>query len=183
MFYDKGFLFARLLLPVSFIITGFILFVSLEGCNSQNTSVAAKVNREMNDDDQRRVAVDVGIVVTNMEASLSFYQDLLGLRVVAEVRTSLIGAGTMVQLEHGESLIKLIEMDDPPSAEPVRGIAATFGHRYITLMVPDIAPYVSRFGNVGIPVVMPLTVLGNGAKIMMIEDPDGNIVEFVQEPV
>ena len=28
---------------------------------------------------------------------------------------------------------------------------------------------------------MALTELGNGAKIMMVEDPDGNIIEFVQE--
>ena len=32
----------------------------------------------------QRIAIDVGIVVTDMERSLSFYRDLLGLPVIAE---------------------------------------------------------------------------------------------------
>ena len=28
---------------------------------------------------------------------------------------------------------------------------------------------------------MPITTLGHGAKIAMVEDPDGNVIEFVQE--
>ena len=62
-----------------------------------------------------RIAVDVGVIVTDMERSLGFYRDLLALPVVAEVTTSLIGKGRMVQLRHGASLIKLVEMDAAPS--------------------------------------------------------------------
>ncbi|NEZ56392.1 hypothetical protein DXZ20_12050 [Leptolyngbyaceae cyanobacterium CCMR0081] len=61
-----------------------------------------------------RIGVDIGIVVAKLERSLSFYRDLLGMLVVAEVTTSLIGKGRMVQLQHGESLIKLVELHPPP---------------------------------------------------------------------
>ena len=61
-----------------------------------------------------RIAIDVGILVTDIEQALSFYRDLIGLQVVGEVTTSLIGKGRLVQLKHGQSLIKLLQMDKTP---------------------------------------------------------------------
>ena len=130
-----------------------------------------------------RIAVDVGVVVSDMDRALMFYRDLLGLSVVAEVRTSLIGKGTMVQVQHGASIIKLLQMDTPPDVGIHDGIAAVVGYRYITLMVSDIQQYVTVLQeNNEVTVSLPLTELGNGAKIFMVHDPDGNIVEFVEEP-
>lgn len=34
-----------------------------------------------------------------------------------------------------------------------------------------------------VSIKIPVTELGNGAKIFIVEDPDGNIVEFVQEAI
>ena len=147
----------------------------------QGTEAAGVTDSVLPQDSRLRIALDVGIVVEDMDTSLAFYNDLLGLPVVAEVRTSLIGAGTMVQLQHGESLVKLLQMDTPPSSRSAKGIVSAYGHRYITLMVEDIDPFVSSTNKVELPIVMPLTELGNGAKIMMVEDPDGNVVEFVEE--
>ena len=69
-----------------------------------------------------RIAIDVGIVVADMARSLGFYRDLLGLPVVAEVETSLIGKGRMTQVTHGDSLIKLVELDEAPSRQGLTGI-------------------------------------------------------------
>ena len=131
--------------------------------------------------DTVRTAVDVGIVVSDMQQALSFYQDVLGLPVVAEVNTSLIGKGRMVQLAHGTSLIKLVEFEEAPDGVVSEGIGKEFGYRYITLMVPDITPILDTIQMAELPIVLPATELGNGAVIAMVEDPDGNIVEFVQE--
>lgn len=128
-----------------------------------------------------RIAVDVGVVVADMDQSLGFYQDLLGLPVIADITTSLIGKGRMVQLKHGESLIKLVQMEAPPNTQPPAGITSAFGYRYITLMVTNIAAIHQKIQANDIPVFLPLTELGNGAQILMVEDPAGNIVEFVQE--
>ncbi len=128
-----------------------------------------------------RIAVDVGVVVADMEQSLGFYRDLMGLPVVAEVNTSLIGKGRMVQLRHGASLIKLVEMEEAPAGRSETGIATTFGYRYITLLVTDIEAVVAKIEQGEVPITLPVTELGNGAVIVMVEDPDGNIVEFVQE--
>ena len=128
-----------------------------------------------------RIAIDVGVVVADMEQSLAFYRDLLGLPVVAEVTTSLIGKGRMVQLKHGASLIKLVQMEEPPSQQSPAGLTSAFGHRYITLMVTDLDAVMAKIEQGAVPIALPLTELGNGARIVMVEDPEGNIVEFVQE--
>ena len=128
-----------------------------------------------------RVAIDVGVVVADMERSLHFYRDLIGLPVIAEVTTSLIGKGRMVQLKHGESLIKLLEMDEVPSARSLKGISKAIGYRYVTLLVSNLEEIATKLERAGVAIALPITQLGNGAKIFMVEDPDGNIVEFVRE--
>jgi glyoxylase I family protein len=120
-------------------------------------------------------------MVADMDRSLGFYRDRLGLSIVGESRTSLIGAGRRVQLQYGPSRIKLVEMDYPPSAQGPLGIPAALGYRYITLLVADIHAVMQRMERNDVPITIPTTRLGNDAQIAMIQDPDGNIVEFVQE--
>lgn len=127
-----------------------------------------------------RIAIDIGIVVDNLETSLQFYRDRLGLNIVGELNTSLIGTGKMVQLQHGASLIKLVEFTQTPGA-PAKGIASSRGLRYLTLMVTTIHNIAARLEQAAVSTVIPLTELANGAAILMVEDPDGNVVEFVQE--
>lgn len=154
----------------------------LAACNPQPPATASESDLPQDAPaPSARIAVDVGVVVADMERALGFYRDLLGLPVVAEVTTSLIGTGQMVQLAHGTSLIKLVQMDDPPSEHTPTGIPTVFGYRYITLMVVDIGAVMAKIEQGQVPVALPLTALGNGAQIVMVEDPDGNIVEFVQE--
>ena len=125
--------------------------------------------------------IDVGVVVANMERSLGFYHGLIGLPIVAELTTSLIGKGRMVQLKHGESLIKLIEMDKTLTAKGPADIAGAVGYRYITLLVAEIEPIMATLKQHDVPISLPVTRLETGSTIAMVQDPDGNIVEFVQE--
>ena len=128
-----------------------------------------------------RIAIDVGIIVTNMERSLRFYHDLIGLTIVAEITTTLIGKGRMVQLKHGKSLIKLVELENVPSRQGSPDIGMGLGYRYITLLVFSINKIMTKLGQETVAIVVPVTQLNNGATIAMVTDPDGNIVEFVQE--
>ena len=161
---------------------GVTLCCVLSACNTEMPAPASGADApQAAPTPSARIAVDVGVVVADMERSLGFYRDLLGLPIVAEVTTSLIGKGRMVQLAHGTSLIKLVEMDEAPSGGTSKGIPAVFGYRYITLLVADIEPFMTKIEQAEIPITLPLTELGNGAMIVMVEDPDGNIVEFVQE--
>ena len=161
---------------------GGLLFGILAACNTETPATASSEDApQAAEAPSARIAVDVGVVVTDMGQSLGFYRDLLGLPVVAEVTTSLIGKGRMVQVQHGTSLIKLVEMEAVPSERSPAGIATAFGYRYITLLVTDIDAIMTKIEQAEVPIALPLTELGNGARIVMVEDPDGNIVEFVQE--
>lgn len=128
-----------------------------------------------------RIAVDIGIVVADLERSLHFYRDLIGLPAIAELPTALVGKGRMVQLRHGASLIKLVELDKPPSHDRSPGISAAFGYRYITLLVTDIETILQKLAAANVAIALPLARLPNGTQVAMVADPDGNIVEFVRE--
>ena len=167
---------------VSRYAVGVLLLFMVAACNTEASAPASgSVDPQATPASPPRIAVDVGVIVADMEQALGFYRDLLGLPVVAEVTTSLIGKGQMVQLAHGASLIKLVQMEEAPPGGTPTGITTTFGYRYITLMVTDIEAIMTKIEQAEVPIALPLTELGNGAKIVMVEDPEGNIVEFVQE--
>ena len=131
----------------------------------------------------RRIAIDVGVVVADLDRSLHFYRDLLDLSVIAELTTSLIGTGRMVQLQHGQSLIKLVELNERPLEQSPIGIPTTLGYRYITLLVADLTAIMTKMAQAHVTITLPVTQLQHGTTIAMVSDPDGNIVEFVQEGV
>lgn len=162
-----------------------LLILLILGCRQNARTDQAKISPQtpISEDEisSARIAVDVGVLVADMEKSLGFYRDLIGLSFVTEINTTLIGTGRMVQLKHGESLIKLVEMDQKPSLPSPEEISSALGYRYITLMVPEMDSIKAKIEQASVEVKLPLTELGNGAKILMVKDPDGNIVEFVQE--
>jgi catechol 2,3-dioxygenase-like lactoylglutathione lyase family enzyme len=76
-----------------------------------------------------RNAIDVGLLVGDIEASLAFYVGVLGLPKVQEMQVSF---GTLHRLAFGESFVKLIDPSSmPPRGEP--GLHGALGLRYITL--------------------------------------------------
>lgn len=129
-----------------------------------------------------RTAVDVGILVSDMERMLAFYHGVLELPIVAKGQTSLIGKGDLVALEYGNSRIKLIHLENQPEQKNGRGLTVQNGIRYLTLIVPNIEAQIANLKANQAPIPIDITMLGNGAQIAMVEDPEGNIVEFVQEP-
>ena len=151
----------------------------IECCEQEIIEAALQLVRSS--DKTVRTAIDVGLVVSDLERSLGFYCDLIGLPVVATLTTSLIGRGRMVQLNHGSSRIKLVELDENPAESSPIGISKALGYRYITLLVADLEEVMGRLDKNKTPIVVPMTQHPSGTRITMVEDPDGNIVEFVQE--
>lgn len=60
-----------------------------------------EVDKKELDSSSIRIAVDVGVVVSDMEESLAFYRDLIGLPFITEINSELNGVGRMAQLKHG----------------------------------------------------------------------------------
>lgn len=121
-------------------------------------------------------AVDIGVIVSDIERSLAFYCELLGLEKVQEVP---LWFGTMHRLAFGESFIKLVDPKKVPPAAPL-GLHDVLGFRYITFQVANIDALCDELAAAGVTFAVEKNEFMPGVTIAMVNDPDGNIVEFVQ---
>ena len=123
-------------------------------------------------------SIDLGIVVRDIDAALAFYRDTLGLEAVGD---NAMPGGHMHRLLCGTSMIKLVLLEKVPEASaPPGGIPGASGYRYWTISVDDCATAEAACREGGYRVVIPTRELRPGTTICMVEDPDGNWVEFLQ---
>lgn len=128
----------------------------------------------------RKDSIDLGIVITDSERSLGFYRDVLGLDHVADTPMPAPMRGTMHRLMCGTSMIKLIKLDEVPSAAAAPGgLVGGTGYRYFTMTVSNIADTTRACRDAGATVVIDNTELLPGLMVTMVEDPDGNWVELI----
>jgi len=124
-------------------------------------------------------SIDLGIVVRDAATALAFYRDTLGFEAAGESPMP-GGGGTMYRLMCGTSMIKLVHHEtDPPAAAPRGGIAGAFGYRYWTISVSNLDELAKAVGDAGYRVVVPPREIRPGTSIAIVEDPDGNWVEFL----
>ena len=121
-------------------------------------------------------SLDLGIIVSDIKASLKFYKDLLGLEFVG---ITPLGFGTMHRLRFGSSDFKLV---DPKTVPPkgAAGMDKQLGFRYVTFAVKNLSEICAELRKKGIEFTEPEREVRPGVRIAMVKDPDGNIVEFVE---
>ncbi|HEY4343159.1 MAG TPA: VOC family protein [Parvibaculum sp.] len=126
-------------------------------------------------------AIDLGIVTTNGPAMLAFYRDVLGFRHEGDVAMEASGIKVMHRLWFGNSLIKLVvPMREPKAAAAPGGIPGATGYRYWTMTIDNLDRVLSDIGAAGHKIVRPRTEIRPGIAIAIVEDPDGNWVEFLE---
>ncbi len=126
----------------------------------------------------RKDSIDLGMVIRNGEAMVAFYRDVLGF--TEEPQTPFPMGGVMHRLRCGTSLIKLVEPSDTPAAQPPGGaIADATGLRYWTMTVSNLTEIVAECEAAGRKLMVPITEVRPGVTIAIVDDPDGNLVEFV----
>jgi catechol 2,3-dioxygenase-like lactoylglutathione lyase family enzyme len=128
-------------------------------------------------------AIDLGIVTTNGEAMLTFYRDVLGFKHEGDIAMENVGIKVMHRLWFGKSLIKLVvPVKDPGVPAAPGGIQGGTGYRYWTMTIHNLDEVLSAVQAAGQKIVRPRTEVRPGVVIGMVEDPDGNWVEFIQAP-
>ena len=125
-------------------------------------------------------AIDLGIVIKESERSLAFYVGLLGLKHVGDMPMPIGGGGTMHRLQCGDTVIKLVNLTTTPPPATPGGIAGGLGFRYLTLNVANLDEILTECAAADVNVVVPASEIRPGLRIGMVEDPDGNWVEFVE---
>ena len=121
-------------------------------------------------------SLDVGILVSDIEKALGFYQGVLGLEKVQEMP---VPFGTMHRMAFGDSFVKLV---DPKKVPPpgVDGLTNALGFRYLTFQVSNIDEICAACEAAGIAFEFPKQELMPGVTIAMVKDPDNNTIEFVE---
>lgn len=125
-------------------------------------------------------ALDVGLVVSDVDASIDFYCGTLGLQRGSSL--SIPGNRTLHDVHVGDSLLKLQELHDGAPGPGPLGITAQVGVRYITITVAEIDRVVERLETAGCSFALPLNMTPRGMRMAMLHDPDGNIVELMEAP-
>jgi catechol 2,3-dioxygenase-like lactoylglutathione lyase family enzyme len=121
-------------------------------------------------------AVDIGMIVRDIKASLAFYEGLLGLKKIQELP---LWFGTMHRLAFGDSFVKLVDPKEVPPPGPL-GLTSALGFRYLTFPVGNIDEICADCERAGVPFDVEKNEFMPGVTIAMVRDPDGNVVEFVQ---
>jgi len=121
-------------------------------------------------------SLDLGILVRDINASLHFYQTLLGLDFVGETP---VWFGKIYRLRFGTSDFKLVEPHTVPPKGPV-GLETQLGFRYVTFVIENLSALYTELRQKGIEFTLEETEIRPGVRIAMVKDPDGNIVEFVE---
>ncbi|GAB4330354.1 MAG: hypothetical protein Kow0010_15290 [Dehalococcoidia bacterium] len=124
-------------------------------------------------------SIDLGIVVNDGDAALKFYRDTLGFEHV-QSNPMPGGGGTMHRLMCGTSMIKVVVPEAALETHaPPGGIMAATGYRYWTISVSNLDELAAACADAGYRVVVKPREIRPGVSIAIIEDPEGNWVEFL----
>lgn len=133
-----------------------------------------------------------GIVVSDMERSLKFYRDLLGLKVVKDFIEkgkyidSILGLSgvqlRMVKLIADDgSMIELLHYPSHPNRPPLKTEIFDLGCSHIAFTVDSIDKEYERLMEKGVTFNCPPYVSPDGyAKVTFCHDPDGTSIELVE---
>jgi catechol 2,3-dioxygenase-like lactoylglutathione lyase family enzyme len=133
-----------------------------------------------------------GIVVSNMDTSLPFYRDLLGLEVwwdqieegpTTEAVTGVAGARMhTVKLRAPDGVsIELLQYLNTPKPVPPLSNANDVGCNHVALRVANLDAFYEKAKSAGIRFnTAPIVAAGGKAKVTYCRDPEGVYLELVE---
>jgi len=132
-----------------------------------------------------------GVTVSDMDEALGFYRDTLGMETDAELSfaseefSKFVGVENadvdIVFLDAGGFAVELLEYNHPPGGDANEGVSNNdVGAAHLCLEVDDIDEvYDDLSGETEF--INPPQTLENGAQVAYMYDPDGNVVELLEE--
>jgi catechol 2,3-dioxygenase-like lactoylglutathione lyase family enzyme len=134
----------------------------------------------------------IGIVVSDLERSLRFYRDLLGMNIVRRMEESgefidkllgLVNADVTtvkLSLDLNPTLIELLHFNSHRIEQSEKKIFTT-GLSHIAFTVPDVDLLYQRLSGAGIIFNAPPQLSPDRrARVAYCKDPDGTYIELVQ---
>lgn len=133
-----------------------------------------------------------GIVVRDMERSLEFYRDFLGLKEVKDFReegeyidkiSGLSGVKVwMIKLAADDgTMVELLKYMSHPQKAPDNPKLCAIGCSHVAFTVDDVDGEYTRLSEKGVRFNSPPAVSPDGyAKVAFCQDPDGVFIELVE---
>jgi len=151
------------------------------------------------DDNFAGTTIDLGVVVSDIDKSVAFYTQAVGLKEVPGFQATGQFTGDAGLTDNQPANVRVLVLGDGPTATrlklmamPATGpkrsdtkfIHSELGFRYITIRVKDMTTAVARLEKAGVkmagkcPLALPKT-LSSESYLTVFCDPDGNFVELV----
>lgn len=136
--------------------------------------------------------IDIGLTVSDLERSIAFYEDVLGMqrafsfevdaptaRKVGLADIPFDAVAFKLTGDDDASVLKLVRSGNP-AAGRIQGIEQRAGVRYLSLFVTELRPLLERLQENGVRVLGegPLP-LPDGRHIAVVSDPDGVLIELI----
>lgn len=138
--------------------------------------------------------ISVGVVVSNLDRSLRFYTNVIGMKKTGEFtvdaaggkRTGLTGGVpvtiSVLRLGDGKNATdwKLMSFGRPAPHPAPQHLQDGVGMQYITLNVKSLKPFLQRLKDNQVPLLgeTPIPIGGNN-HFVLVRDPDGVFVELI----
>lgn len=122
--------------------------------------------------------IEVGLVTTNLDAMVAFYEGFLGLEPQGVVD---FPGGSQRRYTLGNGVLKLVTYTPAPAAPAAPGGGrAQAGLRYFTIGVTNLRAVAEAVAAAGYEVAEPVTEFAPvpGMGWMFLADPDGNWIEL-----
>ena len=130
----------------------------------------------------------VGITVSDLEETLPFYRDVLGLEVVdrfsvgGEAFSDAVGVegarGEFAHLEADGTRIELVEYDPEARGAPAAGLNQP-GASHVGLAVDDLEAFHADLPDDVATISEPRTT-ESGTSILFLRDPEANLIEVLE---
>ncbi len=114
----------------------------------------------------------VGIYVSDLKTSISFYQDLFGFPVVHEFKS---GEAKIKMLDLGKGMLELVQRSGSPSAPP----EGNWSH--LAISEPEFDSVIKKLEEKSI--AKRLVTMDNGNRLCFFSDPDGHVIEIMDNVV
>ncbi len=144
-----------------------------------------------------KATIDIGITVTDVEKSATFYSEVLGLKEVKGFEVSGEKASNLGLTDNQAVNVRVFVLDDSEGATTARiklmafpkapgvkpdqkFIHSTISISYLTLFVNDLDLSVERLKKAKVKLLGKTPVdLGGGRFLAAVQDPDGNFIELI----
>jgi len=142
-----------------------------------------------------KTTIDIGVVVSDVDKAARFYTEAIGFAEGGSFDVSAPMARDTGLTDSKPFKVRMFRLGKEPTAttlkimqipeagsKPVDNqyIGSSLGLRYLTVLVTDLSKTLERLKQHGVaPVKPPYRLSGGNNHLILVKDPDGNIIELI----